>query len=57
MAQEERQVLPPTPYASCANISALGAAHGIEVDVEFKPVEHLFKRFLRIELDIYSSIQ
>lgn len=39
-ALEERQALPPNPEASGATISALGATHGIEVDIEFKPVEH-----------------
>lgn len=40
MVQEERQALPPNSEAIDANISTLGATHGIEVDVEFKPVEH-----------------
>lgn len=38
--QDEREVLPPNSEASGAATSAATASHGIEVAVEFKPVEH-----------------
>ena len=37
VVQEEREVMPPNPDAAAA---ATATAHGIEVAVEFKPVEH-----------------
>ncbi|XP_004300180.1 PREDICTED: uncharacterized protein LOC101314469 [Fragaria vesca subsp. vesca] len=39
-AIDEREVLPPNSEASGAATSAATASHGIEVAVEFKPVEH-----------------
>ena len=38
MVQDEREVLPPSSETS-ATVSG-NASHGIEVAVEFKPVEH-----------------
>lgn len=38
MAQDERQALPPD--AEIASSAAAATSHGIEVAVEFKPVEH-----------------
>lgn len=40
--QEEREVMPPNPdiAGSAAAAASTGTAHGIEVAVEFKPVEH-----------------
>ncbi|KAJ0051790.1 hypothetical protein Pint_03529 [Pistacia integerrima] len=40
MGQDEREVLPPTPDVASAATSTTTATHGIEVAVEFKPVEH-----------------
>jgi len=41
MLQDEREVMPPNPEAVAAVASAATAtSHGIEVAVEFKPVEH-----------------
>ncbi|KAL5538953.1 hypothetical protein UlMin_042992 [Ulmus minor] len=37
-ALDEREVLPPTSETSAA--ASVNASHGIEVAVEFKPVEH-----------------
>ncbi|KAJ0113431.1 hypothetical protein Patl1_03605 [Pistacia atlantica] len=39
-ALDEREVLPPTPDVASAATSTTTATHGIEVAVEFKPVEH-----------------
>lgn len=39
LVQDEREVLPPNSGATGASTGA-AAAHGIEVAVEFKPVEH-----------------
>ncbi|XWS49314.1 hypothetical protein CRYUN_Cryun13aG0153100 [Craigia yunnanensis] len=40
-ALEQREVMPPNPDAAAAAAAAATAtAHGIEVAVEFKPVEH-----------------
>lgn len=43
MAQDERQVLPPD--AEIADPAVAAASHGIEVAVEFKPVEHPIEPF------------
>lgn len=41
MLQDEREVRPPNSEAAAAVASAATAtSHGIEVAVEFKPVEH-----------------
>lgn len=41
VVQDEREVLPSNPEATgAATTVATPAAHGIEVAVEFKPVEH-----------------
>lgn len=40
MGQDEREVLPPTPDVAGESTVTMAAAHGIEVVVEFKPVEH-----------------
>lgn len=41
MLQDEREVMPPNSEAVAAVASAATAtSHGIEVAVEFKPVEH-----------------
>ncbi|OMO93480.1 hypothetical protein COLO4_16913 [Corchorus olitorius] len=40
MVQEEREVMPPNPDVADAATTATATAHGIEVAVEFKPVEH-----------------
>ncbi|XWS49485.1 hypothetical protein CRYUN_Cryun12cG0007600 [Craigia yunnanensis] len=37
---EEREVMPPNPDVAGAATAATATAHGIEVAVEFKPVEH-----------------
>ncbi|XP_022738426.1 uncharacterized protein LOC111291104 isoform X2 [Durio zibethinus] len=37
---EEREVMPPNPDVVGAAIAATATAHGIEVAVEFKPIEH-----------------
>ncbi|OMO87797.1 hypothetical protein CCACVL1_08757 [Corchorus capsularis] len=39
-ALEEREVMPPNPDVADAATAATATAHGIEVAVEFKPVEH-----------------
>ncbi|XP_044465742.1 uncharacterized protein LOC123195937 [Mangifera indica] len=39
-ALDEREVLPPTPDVAGESTVTMAAAHGIEVVVEFKPVEH-----------------
>lgn len=39
MEQDEREVLPPNSEITSANAAA-ASSHGIEVAVEFKPVEH-----------------
>ncbi|XVF11128.1 hypothetical protein REPUB_Repub07fG0242200 [Reevesia pubescens] len=40
VVQEERDVMPPNPDVAGAATAATATAHGIEVAVEFKPVEH-----------------
>ncbi|XVF13708.1 hypothetical protein REPUB_Repub08aG0230700 [Reevesia pubescens] len=39
-ALEEREVIPPNPDVAGVATAATATAHGIEVAVEFKPVEH-----------------
>ncbi|RZC69567.1 hypothetical protein C5167_032711 [Papaver somniferum] len=39
-AIDERRPLPPNPEVAATTIAAAAAAHGIEVAIEFKPVEH-----------------
>ncbi|KAK6263370.1 hypothetical protein QUC31_009186 [Theobroma cacao] len=39
-ALEEREVMPPNPDVAASATAATATAHGIEVAVEFKPVEH-----------------
>lgn len=38
--QDEREALPPNPGVTGVATGAITASHGIEVAVEFKPVEH-----------------
>ena len=38
--QDEREVIPPNSEAAAAVSAATATSHGIEVAVEFKPVEH-----------------
>lgn len=38
--QDEREVLPPNSEVTGSATAAVTASHGIEVAVEFKPVEH-----------------
>lgn len=38
--QDEREVLPPNSEVTGSATTAATASHGIEVAVEFKPVEH-----------------
>lgn len=41
--QDEREVLPPNADATCAatlSTATSATTHGIEIAVEFKPVEH-----------------
>lgn len=40
LEQDERQVLPPNPEVSATTTATGAGAHGIELAVEFKPVEH-----------------
>jgi hypothetical protein len=40
LVQDEREVLPPISEVTIAPTAATVASHGIEVAVEFKPVEH-----------------
>ena len=40
MVQDEREVMPPNADVSRAAAVTVAAPHGIEVAVEFKPVEH-----------------
>ncbi|KAL5794612.1 hypothetical protein ACOSP7_003206 [Xanthoceras sorbifolium] len=39
-AVDEREVLPPNPEGTGTATATTAAAHGIELAVEFKPVEH-----------------
>ncbi|KAH9606525.1 hypothetical protein KSS87_018915 [Heliosperma pusillum] len=39
-AIDEREVLPPNLEAAEVAVSASGVTHGIEVTIEFKPLEH-----------------
>ncbi|OVA02836.1 hypothetical protein BVC80_9095g27 [Macleaya cordata] len=39
-ALDERRALPQNPEVAGATVAAAAAAHGIEVAIEFKPVEH-----------------
>lgn len=40
LVQDEREVLPPNSEVTGAATAVTAASHGIEVAVEFKPVEH-----------------
>lgn len=45
MVQDEREVLPPNQDLTRAATATASAPHGIEVAVEFKPVEHPIEPF------------
>lgn len=40
MMQDGREGLPPNPESTGVSATSAAASHGIEVAVEFKPVEH-----------------
>lgn len=40
MAQDERQVSPPDAEIATSAAATAAASHGIEIAVQFKPVEH-----------------